>query len=267
MLENSESLATKNLVTNSVIDLGDDIEAKGKGRKFVSRFIETGIAHYQEFGDVLITKETLNKFIHTMVGCPLIINHKDITDKNVDKERVGVISNVWYNEHDGWFYCDGIIWDRKAIELVKQKGWSVSCTYNFKSDFQKKLHNGKQIDMEFTDGEFLHLALVDNPRYERANIVINSNDSVCNWIEPENIDYWFSTKTGVKIPVAKGQSKEEALHSFLSEKISERKKENERKNEAFDILHHVVGKDMNYTKADLKRNIKKMVFKNESEVF
>lgn len=30
--------------------------------------------------------------------------------------------------------------------------------------------------MEFTNGEFLHLALVDNPRYERANIVMNSKD-------------------------------------------------------------------------------------------
>ncbi len=30
--------------------------------------------------------------------------------------------------------------------------------------------------MEFTGGEFLHLALVPNPRYERANIVMNSQD-------------------------------------------------------------------------------------------
>ena len=30
--------------------------------------------------------------------------------------------------------------------------------------------------MEFTDGNFLHLAVVDNPRYERANIVVNSKD-------------------------------------------------------------------------------------------
>jgi hypothetical protein len=29
-----------------------------------------------------------------MVGCPVIIKHKDITDKNADKERVGVVSDV-----------------------------------------------------------------------------------------------------------------------------------------------------------------------------
>lgn len=185
----------KQLVLNSALELGEDltVEKKGKGRKFVSRFIEAGVAHYQEFGDVLITKETLDKFIQTMVGCPLIINHKEITDKNADKERVGVISNVWYNEADGWYYCDGIIWDAQAIDLVKNQGWSVSCTYDFVSDNQEKLHNGKKIDLEFIDGNFLHLALVPNPRYERANIVINSKDEINkdkenskNWNEDEH---------------------------------------------------------------------------------
>ena len=166
-------------VTNS-IQLHDEItdEKLGKGRKFVSRFIESGLVHYKEFGDVLITKETLDKFINTMVGCPVIINHKDINKDNVEKERVGVVSNVWYNEDDGWYYCDGIIWDKEAIDLIKKQGWNVSCSYDFVSDFESKTHNGKKIDMEFTDGNFLHLALVDNPRYERANIVVNSTYSI-----------------------------------------------------------------------------------------
>lgn len=167
-----------NLIINNAIELGENIslEDKGKGRHFTSRFIEAGLAHYQEFGDVLITKETLDRFVYTMVGCPVIIRHKDITKDNVDKERVGVVSKVWYNELDGWFWCEGIIWDKQAIDLIKNQGWSVSCTYDFESDFKKGTYHGKDYDMEFTGGEFLHLALVDNPRYERANIVVNSKD-------------------------------------------------------------------------------------------
>lgn len=198
MLKQSEKFEDKfktNLVTNSLLELGDDIsdEAKGKGRKFVSRFIEAGVAHYRDFGDVLITKETLDKFINTMVGCPVIITHKDIDDNNADKERVGVVSEVWYNSADGWYYCSGIIWDKKAIDLVKNQGWSVSCTYDFESDNQAKTHNGKKIDREFTNGEFLHLALVDNPRYERANIVMNGKDEVNQkvdngWITTDRIN-------------------------------------------------------------------------------
>ena len=197
------------VVTNSAVELGDDIdtETNGKGRKFTSRFIEAGIAHYNELGNILITKETLDKFLNTMVGCPVVILHKTITDNNADKERVGVISDVWYNNKDGWFYCSGIIWDKKAIDLIKNQGWNVSCTYEYTSDFTPRDYNGGQIDMEFTDGKFLYLALVDNPRYTGANIVINSKDNVDNgfitldagtpeervvWI-PENV-HWVPPK-------------------------------------------------------------------------
>ena len=204
------------------MELGENIsdEAKGKGRRFVSRFIEPGVAHYQEFGDVLITKETLDKFINTMIGCPVIIQHKDIDDQNVDDERVGVVSKVWFNETDGWFYCEGIIWDKQAIDLVKNQDWNVSCTYDFDSDNQPKTHNGKQIDREFTDGEFLHLALVPNPRYERANIVMNSN------IENDDDIEWI-TVSGNHIPIKKGQSKDEAVKEYI-QRIEQIKKNNEK---------------------------------------
>ena len=207
------------LVVNNKMELGENIsdDAKGKGRKFVSRFIEAGVAHYEEFGDVLITKETLNSFIETMVGCPVIIKHKDIDDQNVDKERVGVVSKVWFNEYDGWFYCEGIIWDKQAIDLIKNQGWSVSCTYDFDTDNQSKTHNGKKIDMEFTGGEFLHLALVPNPRYERANIVMNAKDKVDN-------DHWIPIgadeeegKKGRHVKVREGETNKEATERKVAE--------------------------------------------------
>lgn len=162
-----------NLVTNGLID-NFVIDEKGKGHKFVSKFIEAGLVHYKEYGDILITKETLDKFIGTMVGCPVIINHKQVTDDNVENERVGVISNVWFNPSDGWYYCDGIIWNKQAIDLVKNQGWNVSCAYSFESDRKPLKYHGKTISMEFTNGNFQHLAIVETPRYEDANIVINS---------------------------------------------------------------------------------------------
>lgn len=176
-----ERIEKKNLIVNSLIDLKDD-DGKGKGRYFVSRFIEPGLAHYKELGDIVITKETLDKFIQSMVGCPVIIDHKDVTDKNVDKLRVGTISRVWFNEQDGWYYCEGILTDDEAIDLVKNQGWNVSCSYSFVSDESQKTYHGKPIDMVFTDGEFLHLAIVEDPRYEGANIVVNKNDNNGKWI-------------------------------------------------------------------------------------
>ena len=141
-----------------------------------------GVAGYPgQFGNVLIKKESFDKFINTMVGVPVIINHKDITYKNANDERVGVVSNVWFDDKDGWYWCDGVIWDETAQNLITNKGWSVSCSYDVKlADDAGGTENNIPYDIEFLDGVFTHLAIVDNPRYERANIVFNSKTVVKN---------------------------------------------------------------------------------------
>lgn len=172
-------------VNNAIITLGD-IDDSGKGRKFKSRFLTPGIAGYPgQFGNVLIKKESFDKFINTLEGAPVIINHKDLTEENANDARVGVVSNVWFNDKDGWYWCDGIIWDKTAQNLITDKGWSVSCSYDVKlADDAGGTENNIPYDIEFLDGVFTHLAIVDNPRYERANIVFNSKTEVINdkWI-------------------------------------------------------------------------------------
>lgn len=134
---------------------------------------------------MLIKKESFDKFINTLEGAPVIINHKDLTEENADDARVGVVSNVWFNDKDGWYWCDGIIWDKSAQNLITDKGWSVSCSYDVKlADDTGGSENNIPYNIEFLDGVFTHLAIVNNPRYERANIVFNSKTEVINdkWI-------------------------------------------------------------------------------------
>lgn len=122
-----------------------------------------------------------------MVGVPVIVNHKDITADNADDERVGVVSNVWFDEKDGWYWCEGVIWDETAINLIQDKGWSVSCSYDVKlADDTGGTENNIPYDIEFLDGVFTHLAIVDNPRYERANIVFNSKTVINNQFREED---------------------------------------------------------------------------------
>ena len=175
----------KQTVHNAIIQLGDTDDS-GKGRHFKSRFMKDGLVKVEKFGKVLIKKENLDKFIDTMVGVPVIINHKDITEDNADDERVGVVNSVWYNNEDGWFWCDGVIWDKTAQNLITDKGWSVSCSYDVKlANDEGGSENNIKYDIEFLDAVFTHLALVNNPRYERANIVFNSKTEFVNndkWI-------------------------------------------------------------------------------------
>lgn len=45
--------------------------------------------------------------------------------------------------------------------------------------------NNIPYDIEFLDGVFTHFAIVDNPRYERANIVFNSKTAILSTQETE----------------------------------------------------------------------------------
>ena len=168
-------------VCNAIITLGDTDDS-GKGRKFKSRFIQPGIAGYPEqFGSALIRKESFDKFIYSLRGKSVIINHKDVI---TEEDKVGEVYNVWFNQEDGWYWCDGIIWDETAQNLITDKGWSVSCSYDVKlADDAGGTENNIPYDIEFLDGVFTHLAIVDNPRYERANIVFNSKTVVKNATE------------------------------------------------------------------------------------
>ena len=203
-------------VYNALIQLGD-ADDSGKGKHFKSRFFKDGLVKVEPFGTVFIKKENLDKYINTMVGVPVIINHKDLTDENVNDERVGVVNSVWYNEEDGWYWCDGIIWNETAQNLITDKGWSVSCSYDVKvANDEGGSENNIKYDIEFIDAVFTHLALVNNPRYERANIVFNgkmSSEGVNNMeIENEKNEKgkWVTIK-GTHVFIPDGKTVDEVI--------------------------------------------------------
>ena len=147
-------------------------EGDEKGRPFKSRFLQAGLVKY-DFGVCLLQKESIDKFIDTFKGCPVVINHKD---NITESDKVGVVQNIWFSEQDGWFWCDGVLTDDKAVELV-ENGYNVSCQYaitDYSNNTEKKLHNGNPYDKEILNGLFEHLAIVDNPRYEGAYIAVNA---------------------------------------------------------------------------------------------
>jgi len=167
----------------------------GKGRKFQSRFIEQGLCSYKGNGGkvILVKKETLDKFINTMIGVPVIINHQDVTDDNVKEVGVGFVSDVWFNSDDGWYYCSGIIQGNDAEVLIDERGYSVSCGYTVK---EKNTDGGIWHDIEYDeevlDGSFDHLAIVSNPRYRDATILLNETDIK---EEKEKMFKLFNSKT------------------------------------------------------------------------
>ena len=165
-------------IENQLSAMTWDALEKGKGRRFTSKFIEPGIIKYSDDQGkpyvALVKKEAIDRFIGSIIGCPLIIKHHDVNKDTVEDLRCGIISEVSYNQADGWYYCSGIVWDENAIKNIEELGWSVSCTYVITDEGGGGVYHDMKYDVEFMNGDFEHLALVENPRYEEATIVLNS---------------------------------------------------------------------------------------------
>lgn len=147
-------------------------EGGQEGRPFKSRFLQAGLVKY-DFGVCLLQKETIDKFINTFIGCPVIINHSDTIRPEDEK---GKITRIWFSAEDGWFWCEGIITDEETVRLIED-GYNVSCQYaitEWVANEPYKLHNGNEYDKEILNGVFEHLAIVENPRYEGAFIAVNA---------------------------------------------------------------------------------------------
>ena len=198
-----------------------DDNTGGKGKYFRARILQAGLVKYS-FGVCLLEKDTIDRFVYNFVGCPVIIDHKDVTNENAKEERVGVISRVWFEQMDGWYWVEGIIFDEKAISLIND-GYNVSCQYEiseYANNVGKKLHNGNSFDKVILNGKPEHLAIVKNPRYENAMIAVNALDATN---KDDEKGRWVTIK-GTHIFIKDGQSVEDAMKEHGFDESSDKEK-------------------------------------------
>ena len=200
----------------NAIYLGE--ETGGRGRQFRARFLVPGLVKY-DYGVCLLTKENADKFIQGFTGCPVVINHQNVTDDNVKDVAVGDIFSVWFDNNDGYYWCNGIIRDKEAIKLINE-GYSVSCQYlitEYSDNTKGALHNGNPYDKVIENGKPEHLAIVNNPRYEGAIIAVNA-------IMAENEAQWITIKPngedakGKHLLVKDGETPSDAVRRVYGDK-------------------------------------------------
>lgn len=157
-------------------------------KSFSCRFIEPGLVNYAEHGMVLVQKEALDKMRNSFVGKPVVnVIHKDVDPGQFREEADGVVTRVWYNESDGWYWAEFLVWDKATRLNCMSQAYSVSCAYAVTNQDDKpgEYHN-IPYQKEVLDGEYNHLAIVSNPRYESARIVYNSKGGsmkLFNWFK------------------------------------------------------------------------------------
>ena len=150
-------------------------------------YITPGLADYtaEGIGTVLVQKLALDRIAPTYVGKPVVnLEHTDKEpeelfelSKNSKPEDFadGIITAVGFDEKTGWHWMDVLIWDSETIDNIDKRGFSASCAYDVTESIgEGGTYNNVPYQEEVLDGSGLHLAIVPNPRYEKAYIIKNS---------------------------------------------------------------------------------------------
>lgn len=140
-------------------------------KKIVS-FLTAGLVDYSDVDDgkYLLRKEAIEKMLPTLEGRPLVIGHQKIDPDKLDEVAVGYVTKGYWNPETGSFDCDVLVKDAEILNPSKN---AVSCAYVATEFGEGGRYSGIEYDAEILNGEFTHIALVDNPRYNDAKILVN----------------------------------------------------------------------------------------------
>jgi hypothetical protein len=175
-----------------------------QGQIFYGMHFYPGVAEYEDPNDgpfrVFINEDTIRAMGPSFAGRPIFVDHVNEVDEDIDtlrNEADGWVIESFFNAADGKTWAKFILVSDRALEAVK-RGYKLSNAYIPKSFGQGGLWNGVQYSREVTDGEFEHLAIVQNPRYEESVIMT-----------PEQFKSYNNKKTVelTKLSNAKGEPK------------------------------------------------------------
>jgi len=213
-------------------------------KSYKARHLEPGLVHYSDIGEkdpvtgkpkgmtLLLTKEAIDKMRASFKGKP-VVNwyHKSVKPEDFKKGNSdGIITGAYHNPEDGWDWVEFLVWDTATKENC-DKGFRLSCAYvPTEVAIQPGTWHNIPYDGEIISGVYTHMAIVDNPRYERSMIMENSvggkmkglwlklKNAVTGKTEPKELDNKLEVEMeGKKI------SLETLVNSFKAEKAAKEK--------------------------------------------
>lgn len=155
-------------------------------KRYRALHITPGVVDYPEENPpetVLIKKQALDKMNPSFLGKPVFnFVHKphidpskafEFTNEEIEEHADGVISNVGYDVETGYFFVDMMIWDEGTQDNL-DNGYGVSNAYIPERDNSGGDYNSVPYNVEVVDGEYHHMAVVEDPRYGDVRIFENS---------------------------------------------------------------------------------------------
>ena len=154
------------------------IENDAKGQIWYGLHFYPGVAEYHEPDDkepyrIFISEKTLRQMDPTFAGCPVFVQHVDEIEQNIDDLRQnadGWVIESFFNEADGKHWVKFVVVSENGSDAIR-KGWGLSNCYIPKKLGPAGKWNNVSYAKEITEGQYEHLAIVSNPRYEESFIM------------------------------------------------------------------------------------------------
>ena len=148
-----------------------------KGQVFYGMHFYPGVARYDKPGKdsltVFLNEDTIRKMGTTFAGRPVFVEHVEDVDSDLNelrKEADGWVIESFYNAADGKNWVKFIVVTDRGLSAIAH-GFRLSNAYIPTQYGSDGMWNGVPYQKEILDGEFEHLAIVNNPRYEESVIM------------------------------------------------------------------------------------------------
>lgn len=166
------------------MNISDAIK-NSKGEIFYGMHFYPGVAQYEDPDGayrVFINEDTIRSMSPSFAGRPVYVDHVEEVDDDlsvVRNEADGWVIESFFNQADGKTWAKFIIVSDRGLAAVR-RGYRLSNAYIPSLSDTKATWNGVDYQKIITGGEFEHLAIVQNPRYEESIIMSPDDFKVYN---------------------------------------------------------------------------------------
>lgn len=193
-----------------------------KGQVFYGLHFVPGVAEYQESDGssfrIFINEDTIRRMNPSFAVKPVFVDHVDGVDDDINKVRTeadGWVVESFFNAADGKTWVKFIIVSDRGLEAIR-RGFRLSNAYFPKSFASGGVWNGVEYQKEIIDGEYEHLAIVQQPRYDESLILNPDQFKKYNEEKTENLKRLSNSKndkgeTNMKLNIFKRQKVENSL--------------------------------------------------------
>jgi hypothetical protein len=150
--------------------------AKQLPKRYFGLHMVEGVAEYKDKASntdeafrIFIGETTLKNMNSTFEGKPVYVHHVDYVKLDEIQNADGYVLKSFYNKTDGKQWAEFIIVSDRGHEAIRM-GWTLSNTYVLKNVSGGGDWHGVAYNKEVTEGEYEHLAIVPNPRYQESVI-------------------------------------------------------------------------------------------------